>query len=398
MPWSHLTAPVVVAPFTNDATRRALSPLADWLLSATIPEAPISALVLSVALYSFLGWLWESTLCSLVNGGRFVNSGFLAGPCCPIYGVGGVGCWLLFHQVSDPLLLFAMSGAACCALEYAVGIAMERATGARFWDYSGLPLNVHGRVCLYGFVAFGLGVTAVCLVAEPWLLSVMAMIPSPLLALMASLFFLAVMVDLVGAMASWRRLSAGLEEMRTRVSMGLDKVMGNASDAMMGALPESAATAMETARERLAPLIGDGSAAMESTSRSATVIAAVPSTPSTRGANDVKAGHEGMAGHGNGRRVTIPQRLSQLPASVRIAIDRIASGFDADELRFFAAFPSIRVKRYDGVIKAANLRGRARRAFGGWDAEEEDHGDGQGDSDGTEPHGDSGERPSVHGR
>ena len=61
---------------------------------ATLAACPLSALVLSFAFYGFCGWAWESTVCAMLNHGRFANSGFLLGPCCPIYGAGGMpaGC------------------------------------------------------------------------------------------------------------------------------------------------------------------------------------------------------------------------------------------------------------------------------------------------------------------
>lgn len=61
---------------------------------ATLAACPLSALVLSFAFYGFCGWAWESTVCAMLNHGRFANSGFLLGPCCPIYGAGGIACWL----------------------------------------------------------------------------------------------------------------------------------------------------------------------------------------------------------------------------------------------------------------------------------------------------------------
>ena len=57
---------------------------------ATLAACPLSALVLSFAFYGFCGWAWESTVCAMLNHGRFANSGFLLGPCCPIYGPGGI--------------------------------------------------------------------------------------------------------------------------------------------------------------------------------------------------------------------------------------------------------------------------------------------------------------------
>lgn len=41
--------------------------------------------ILYFFLYSFIGWLMETVLCS-VRERRFINRGFLNGPLCPIYG------------------------------------------------------------------------------------------------------------------------------------------------------------------------------------------------------------------------------------------------------------------------------------------------------------------------
>ena len=46
---------------------------------ATLAVCPLSALVLSFAFYGFCGWAWESTVCAMLNHGRFANSGFLLG-------------------------------------------------------------------------------------------------------------------------------------------------------------------------------------------------------------------------------------------------------------------------------------------------------------------------------
>lgn len=46
---------------------------------ATLAACPLSALVLSFVFYGFCGWAWESTVCAMLNQGRFANSGFLLG-------------------------------------------------------------------------------------------------------------------------------------------------------------------------------------------------------------------------------------------------------------------------------------------------------------------------------
>ena len=46
---------------------------------------PLEQWFLWFVLYSFIGWMYESILCS-VAGKKLVNRGFLNGPVCPVYG------------------------------------------------------------------------------------------------------------------------------------------------------------------------------------------------------------------------------------------------------------------------------------------------------------------------
>ena len=144
---------------------------------ATLATCPLSALVLSFAFYGFCGWAWESTVCAMLNHGRFANSGFLLGPCCPIYGVGGIACWLLLRGIPNASSQFVAAALVCSVIEYSVGVLLEKTTGARFWDYSHLPFNLHGRICLYWACAFGLGALCICRLVEPALLGMLGHLP-----------------------------------------------------------------------------------------------------------------------------------------------------------------------------------------------------------------------------
>ena len=84
-----------------------------------------------------------------LNHGRFANSGFLLGPCCPIYGAGGIACWLLLRGIPDASSQFVAAALVCSVIEVQRRRAVGKTTGARFWDYSHLPFNLHGRICLY---------------------------------------------------------------------------------------------------------------------------------------------------------------------------------------------------------------------------------------------------------
>lgn len=87
--------------------------------------APLSALFISFLVYSFAGWLYESTICALANYGRFANSGFLLGPCCPIYGAGALACWFLLRGIPGVVAQFVAAALVCSVLEYSVGAMLE---------------------------------------------------------------------------------------------------------------------------------------------------------------------------------------------------------------------------------------------------------------------------------
>ena len=107
-------------------------------------------------IYAFLGWCSEVAFAA-VNKGKFVNRGFLNGPVCPIYGVGMLIVVLCLWSLRDrPLLLFLGSALLTTALEFVTGFVLEKFFHDKWWDYSDMPFNIKGYVCLK-FTVVGLG-------------------------------------------------------------------------------------------------------------------------------------------------------------------------------------------------------------------------------------------------
>ena len=106
--------------------------------------------------FSFLGWLME-VMMVIFKERKIVNRGFLIGPCCPIYGFGGLIMTLLLQNIkNNPILLFLLSLLICSVLEYETSYVMEKLFHARWWDYSNRKFNINGRICLTNMIAFGL--------------------------------------------------------------------------------------------------------------------------------------------------------------------------------------------------------------------------------------------------
>ena len=77
-------------------------------------------------IYGFLGWCIEVIYRGLVEQ-RFVNSGFLNGPICPIYGVGGAIVVICLTPLENNIpLLFVGSVILTSALELVTGFALDK--------------------------------------------------------------------------------------------------------------------------------------------------------------------------------------------------------------------------------------------------------------------------------
>lgn len=129
-------------------------------------------------IFSFVGWVYECTYCT-VKEKHWQNRGFLFGPVCPIYGCGVVGAMIIFHLLPpmpqgtgypawETFLICAVGSA---IMEYLTSWVLEKCFHAVWWDYSNVPLNLHGRICLPATCGFGLAGIVVVKFFLPFLAS-----------------------------------------------------------------------------------------------------------------------------------------------------------------------------------------------------------------------------------
>lgn len=106
-------------------------------------------------IYSILGWFVESIYMSLCNK-KLTNRGFITSPFCPIYGFGGLGCYILLSPLADNLIqLYVCGSILATLLEFLVAKLMIRLFGGVWWDYSNKPCNYKGILCLESTIAWG---------------------------------------------------------------------------------------------------------------------------------------------------------------------------------------------------------------------------------------------------
>lgn len=119
-------------------------------------------------LYSFFGWLFESTYVS-IKSRKLVNRGYVTGPFCTIYGVGALSVYLILRPVQENFFLLYFGGVLVATLiEYITAVIMEKLFHTTWWDYSGKRFQFQGRICLGSSVAWGFFTVLLFVVLQPF--------------------------------------------------------------------------------------------------------------------------------------------------------------------------------------------------------------------------------------
>lgn len=158
-------------------------------------EHTIAIYFLYFIIIAICGWMMEVTL-QLVQKHKFADRGFLIGPYCPIYGVGGLLITLcLTRLVEYPVALFCVAVVVCAVLEYVTSFIMEKVFHARWWDYSENKFNINGRICLETIIPFGILGLLLIYVINPFIFNNLEKLPADVLNIIAIILGIAFAVD-----------------------------------------------------------------------------------------------------------------------------------------------------------------------------------------------------------
>ena len=173
-------------------------------------------------IYSIIGWIWESFLCSSVELKKLVNRGFFLGPYCPIYGLGATLSYLLLRDIGSATLIFILASIVSCTIEYIVGYILEKMFKDRWWNYDNYPFQLHGRVCLYGLVIFGLANVVIVKFSTPFLMFSLSVIKDSILIGLAISISLVSFVDLIITISARKKLNKKLSNIHERLEEKAD--------------------------------------------------------------------------------------------------------------------------------------------------------------------------------
>lgn len=107
-------------------------------------------------IYSVIGYIVETIYGIITKGVWESRQSFLYGPFCGIYGLGAVVMIVCLHKFPKKFnTLFIGGFIVGSVIEYVVSLVGEMVLGVKWWDYSGMPLNLNGRICVYFSVFWG---------------------------------------------------------------------------------------------------------------------------------------------------------------------------------------------------------------------------------------------------
>lgn len=199
-------------------------------------------------IYAFLGWCCEVAFAA-VNKGKFVNRGFLNGPVCPIYGFGMLIVVLCLWSLRDkPFLLFLGSAALTTALEFVTGFVLERFFHDKWWDYSDMPFNIKGYVCLKFTILWGLAASFIIGAIHRFIYMLIEKTPFVLGVILLAVFSAAFIADFTVTLTALVKLPKKLKAMaeaERALRAVSDKIGENISDTTIAAKEKGEALAEE---------------------------------------------------------------------------------------------------------------------------------------------------------
>ncbi len=115
-------------------------------------------------IYSIAGYIIETLFGIFTKGVWESRQSFLYGPFCAIYGLGAVIMIVFLQYFTKNYNTLFIGGFIIGSItEYLVSLIGELILGVKWWDYSNMPLNLDGRICVFYSIFWGfLGIYLMC--------------------------------------------------------------------------------------------------------------------------------------------------------------------------------------------------------------------------------------------
>jgi len=205
--------------------------------------------------YSVAGWITEVVFQAVVKG-KVVNRGFLNGPVCPVYGFGMIAVITVYTAVgSDNSGVIFVEGVVLTTLiELVAGFILDKFFHARWWDYSKMPLNLNGYICVGFSIIWGLAVVFVLKIVHVFIYNATSgFIPTrigwPILIFMYAVFIADTIVTVMTLIGLNKKL-AELDEISASIKSVSDKMSNRIGTKSLKATQKAQESAVQAALAR----------------------------------------------------------------------------------------------------------------------------------------------------
>lgn len=180
--------------------------------------------------YSLIGWC-AGVVVAAVKRRKFINTGVLNLPLCPVYGISAVLYSIFLIELkSRPVFLFLGGAILTSVLTVITGIVLERIFHRKWRDYSDQRFGFGGFITVPLFLAYGVMAVFVLLVGNPLLLKVIRLIPYSLGRWILAGLLVCVAFDLscvLAAVCKWRSYIKRVSALKDNMQM-VSTTFGNA--------------------------------------------------------------------------------------------------------------------------------------------------------------------------
>ena len=122
----------------------------------TILGISLWRLITYFVIYSFAGYIVEMIFSIISKGTLESRQSFLYGPFSGIYGLGAIVMVLFLRYFNkNNNRLFIGGFIVGSVVEYMISLFAEVILHVKWWDYSDMPININGRICVYFSIFWG---------------------------------------------------------------------------------------------------------------------------------------------------------------------------------------------------------------------------------------------------
>lgn len=201
-------------------------------------------------LYSFAGWV-IGTAAAVFREKRFVDVGFLYGPWCPAYGIGGIAFAVFLPELKNSIFFLFLGGMVLAfVLTLLTGFVLERMFHRKWWDYSRKRFQFGGYVNMPYAVVWGILAVLCIWFVNPFLLRVYHMIPRAVAEIALLVISGIAILDLIGTLTGILKVRSHVK--KQSVLYGVSENLQKTADVMGEGLTAFVLRRMERAYPNLA--------------------------------------------------------------------------------------------------------------------------------------------------